>query len=1008
MIRRAIWMAVLLASMAAGVFAYEAPFRTSSEVVVYYTDTHGLVLHSGGPVLFSYPNIRAVRADGKELEIARKGPDWVLATLPDGTYEIRVEGDPTGKVASRANEPRGPIWYSDKPLVATLDAFKQRVASAGMMETIVIKNGDYFDWKVAVPCKGTEGKPVIIRPETPGGVRFHGETRIVLTGEHIVLKGFDFEETGLYSVKIQESSGNRVTQCHFYYCGSPTSTFSHIVNVGLKSNHNRVDHCYWTGSRSMSLGLTYSRKVNPADVGVHNRFDHNIFRDIYRLWVNGQENIQLGSGYPWAGVPHTIIEYNLFDYAWGDGEIISDKTTSNTIRYNVMANCVKSALTLRGGDYTRVEGNIFTGNADGMRVYGKYHTIVNNLFLGNAGAAISLSVGHDSGRGSHGVPATGCLIANNTMVGNSMGIATASAMEREDWTPCENDVVNNIFVASWGTHNDPNYRIRPKARDNLFWTDGSAQVGFGGEGALEADPMLVGDGAAMKPAPASPAVDRAIPLPQVALDRLGNKRPIGKGPDLGADEVGGTAKEIARLMPHVPKLRHWDIGLYKGEQFLDYDPAKVTAAWKGAPAPAKGIVEMRPGHMTWSGKLPDDFVAEFEYQPDAFGSTAAVVFGGTPDKPLYTITWGGLHEEGKAPSGLIHLYKGHTQIAEMPDPVYYYLNYRFVRYLGRTTIGVDKPIPALWYHVRLLAHKGTIRLILNHATPTTSGSSDYDMPVIVWKDRGTIEGPAATGGGLSLMQAEGAGRWRNMRIWRAEYTGDRPPAAPANLRAEATGAERVTLQWDAPDGLVFDVFRDTQPGFAATNANRIAAGILGRRFDDFAVEPNTAYIYQVRAANILGLASVKNAETSVVTTTGGPETHAIDAMDFASIEPPITVSTDQDSGHFVWLPRGAGRYMKGPPEKGFVEYVVTIRKAGTYRIWGRSWALGSSSDSFYFQIDGSEPKMYATGSGAVWRWSRIGPMVKLDAGQHRIRLRPRESGTKLRGIVVTADTRWAP
>jgi len=191
--------------------------------------------------------------------------------------------------------------------------------------TKVIPDGFYRDWKVTVKTSGSAGAPVTIRSETPGGAVFSGESTLNVTASHVVVQGLRFEQCGPNSaIAIVEGSGCRITQCLFIECGHPQSTFYHVVTTMGNGDGNRVDHCYFAGSRSMSCGVRIREKSSPK----RQRIDHNVFRDIVRYWVNGQENVQLGQnqrGLVGAERPEAVVEQNLFDHAWGDGEIISSK-----------------------------------------------------------------------------------------------------------------------------------------------------------------------------------------------------------------------------------------------------------------------------------------------------------------------------------------------------------------------------------------------------------------------------------------------------------------------------------------------------------------------------------------------------------------------------------------------------------------------------------------------------------------------------------------------------------
>ena len=145
-----------------------------------------------------------------------------------------------------------------------------------------------------------------------------------MKSDWVVLQGFHFEHCGGHMLLLENACHNRVTGCRFMWCGNPRWTFVCAVLVGHRSHSNRVDHCYWVGSKATSLALRVSHRQE--DVASHNRFDHNVFRDIIRLYGNGQKAVQLGSGgYSCKNADRTIVEYNTFDNASGDSEIVSNE-----------------------------------------------------------------------------------------------------------------------------------------------------------------------------------------------------------------------------------------------------------------------------------------------------------------------------------------------------------------------------------------------------------------------------------------------------------------------------------------------------------------------------------------------------------------------------------------------------------------------------------------------------------------------------------------------------------
>jgi poly(beta-D-mannuronate) lyase len=318
-----------------------------------------------------------------------------------------------------------PVATGSETVVSTADQLKKAVASARPGDTLVIRNGTYTDWRITMHTAGTSTEPVTLKAQTPGGVKITGRVRVEITGQHLVVSGFLFEDAlsskHVSIVEFRNAQECRLTDCAFVRCGDPNSTFTRTINLANGSRRNRVDHCLMTGTLSMGMGVVV-RDSESGRGNTGNKFDHNYFKDIVRLNSNGQEPIQLGQNQTAFGNVslHSVVEYNLFDNASGDCEIISNKSADNIIRYNTMRNS-KAGICLRGGRNALVEEN-YCLRTYGIRVYGEGHTILNN-YLEETDYGIMLPAGqYGPGKfvnrdvsGSYQV-ATDVLVANNTIV----------------------------------------------------------------------------------------------------------------------------------------------------------------------------------------------------------------------------------------------------------------------------------------------------------------------------------------------------------------------------------------------------------------------------------------------------------------------------------------------------------------------------------------------------------------------------------------------------------------
>jgi parallel beta-helix repeat protein len=243
------------------------------------------------------------------------------------------------------------------------------------------------------------------------------------------------------------------------------------------------------------------------------------------------------------------VEFNLFEKADGDSEIISNKSADNIIRYNTMRDS-RAGLCLRGGRNVLVEGNAFFNTA-GMRVFGEGHVIVNNYFE-ETGDGICLPAGqHRAGAfvdrktsGSYEA-ASRVLVAHNTIInsrkcgidlGRDLGQVHQGVVKKE--LPHDISVVNNLVTGTgWAMFKVQSART-VRWEKNIAYPLGKGDAGLTDPGILRVDPRCVQKwGLWRLPPSGSPAENAGVVLKAVSLDYDGQKR--DGAPDIGCDEVSG-------------------------------------------------------------------------------------------------------------------------------------------------------------------------------------------------------------------------------------------------------------------------------------------------------------------------------------------------------------------------------------------------------------------------------------------------------------------------------------
>ncbi len=131
----------------------------------------------------------------------------------------------------------------------------------------------------------------------------------------------------------------------------------YYADPSLLSHHNRIDHNIFRDKQTLGNFIT----IDGGDVvSQHDRIDHNYFYNIGPRAENEKEAIRVG----WSELSltdgYTVIEYNLFERCDGDPEIVSIKSSKDTVRYNTFR-ASQGSLTLRHGNGSVVYGNFFLG-----------------------------------------------------------------------------------------------------------------------------------------------------------------------------------------------------------------------------------------------------------------------------------------------------------------------------------------------------------------------------------------------------------------------------------------------------------------------------------------------------------------------------------------------------------------------------------------------------------------------------------------------------------------------
>ncbi|MFE6222795.1 MULTISPECIES: polysaccharide lyase 6 family protein [unclassified Streptomyces] len=419
--------------------------------------------------------------------------------------------------------------------VGSIGALQSAIDAAVPGDRIVLADGSYTvpSGGIRVSGKhGTTSAPITVVSASRGGAVLNGPVSFVLSGSsNITLSGFAFRQTSTLAVPA-DCSRIRLTRNDFKL--ADTAGLDWVV---VRGDDAKIDRNHFHHRSSQGIFLVVDGPGTTA-MAQRTHIFRNYFADHAYTGANGGEAIRLGVSHRALSTADALVEYNLFERCDGDPEAISVKSSGNTIRYNTLRDN-KGGIVLRHGNATTVEGNHVLGGANGVRLYGNDHLVVNNHISGTTSRGLVIGSGttqdHHAGetteerRGNDACDRA--VVAHNTLVGNS---ATISG-ESRTYAPRDVVVADNILVASAGRLVDLPAAPGFTWQGNILWgaaSDGSIPAG----GFRRVDPLLRADADGVhRLTAASPAVDAAtLTSLTVAEDADGHARTATR--DVGADE----------------------------------------------------------------------------------------------------------------------------------------------------------------------------------------------------------------------------------------------------------------------------------------------------------------------------------------------------------------------------------------------------------------------------------------------------------------------------------------
>ncbi|HEX2853624.1 MAG TPA: chondroitinase-B domain-containing protein [Opitutaceae bacterium] len=472
---------------------------------------------------------------------------WALSVSQAQTPNPPETSAPVPAVEKPAPPPGegSPVPALTPPLVDSIAALQSRLSVAAPGDTIILKNGSYtVSALINIRCRGTADRPITIAAESIGGVEITGAHgfKASAPAEHIVISGFKFTHAAGRAQIADGTRHVRLTRNTFQCTGE-----GHDLTVA--GDDAQVDHNDFGPKKFPGTMIAVSGTGSQVARGLW--IHHNYFHDFENDGGSGAEMLRVGllSSHR-TSVGATRVEHNLFARCRGVNDLISNRSSGNTFRYNTFIESPTAHLTVRQGNDCAIYGNIFR-NTEGIRLYGDRHQVFSNylesnyvaIAIGNGTAEIS-ELGDAAPPNSHDRP-DGCVIAFNTLVDNNthyqMSRRPGEALGATNTTFAHNVLQGGAVAAKI---DGPN--TGAIWSDNVAWNVAKLRD-LPAEGQTVSDPLLAADGTGIKrPQTGSPVIAAAKEsFPFVTVDVDGQPRPEKKS--LGADEPGASGI-VARLL----------------------------------------------------------------------------------------------------------------------------------------------------------------------------------------------------------------------------------------------------------------------------------------------------------------------------------------------------------------------------------------------------------------------------------------------------------------------------
>jgi Chondroitinase B len=425
--------------------------------------------------------------------------------------------------------------------VTSISALQSRINSAVAGDIIILQNGVYTtSAAITIARAGTASARITIAAQSPGGVEIRGTNGFSVNSPaaYITIDGFLLTHTSGRNAIASGATHIRFTRNTFQCSGDG----AYLTIAGHDAEVDRNEF-----RNKSTVGNMIDVRGSGSQVAQRVWIHHNYFHDFTSPGANGAETIRFGLSGLSLSNGFGLVEHNLFIRCNGENELISNKSSSNTYRYNTILDSPGTQLTLRHGNDCLVYGN-YLKNTDGIRIFGDRHRVFSNYLEGNS---IGINIGNGDGEVADGAPLTShdrpddTVISFNTLINNTTAYVMSGRTNGLGATDTAFD--SNIIQGGGTVATIAGPYPGAHWSGNILWNTGS-RGDMPTSGFTNVNPLLARDAnGVFHLQPGSPAIDAAVNDPAVTFDMDGQPRPAPK--DVGADEVSSAPVTAKLLSP---------------------------------------------------------------------------------------------------------------------------------------------------------------------------------------------------------------------------------------------------------------------------------------------------------------------------------------------------------------------------------------------------------------------------------------------------------------------------